>query len=120
MRRWEELRPELDARGVQLVTLSTDTPKQTAAGMAKHGAKAVMLSDHDLSVTRLLGLENTAPKIKPPGVAGLPVPTTILADADGIVRWIDQATDYQVRSDPDRVLAALKAGLDAPDAAGSA
>ena len=43
----------------------------------------------------------------------LPIPTTILVDADGIVRWIDQATDYMRRSDPERVLAAIRAALDA-------
>ncbi len=111
MRRWEELRPELDARRIELVTLCTDTPEQIRQGMAKHGAKAVMLSDRDLSVTRRYGLENTAPKLKPPGVPGLPIPTTILADADGIARWVDQADDYQVRSQPDRVLAAIREGL---------
>ena len=82
--------------------------------MGKHGARAVMLSDADLRVTRLLGLENTAPKVKPPGVAGLPIPTTILADASHVVRWVDQATDYQVRSAPDRVRAALIAALGEP------
>ena len=79
--------------------------------MPRHGAKAVMLADHDLAVTRLYGLENTAPKLKPPGVPGLPIPTTILADADGVVRWIDQADDYQIRSKPDRVLTAIQSSL---------
>ncbi len=96
---------------MQLATLCTDTPEQIRKGMAKHGAKAVMLSDHDLAVTRQYGLENTAPKLKPPGVPGLPIPTTILADAEGVVRWIDQADDYQIRSEPDRVLTALEKGL---------
>ena len=82
--------------------------------MSKHGVQATMLADPDLSVTRMLGLENTAPKIKPPGLAGLPIPTTILIDANHIVRWIDQATDYQVRSAPERVRAALVAGLGEP------
>jgi hypothetical protein len=41
------------------------------------------------------------------------------------VRWIDQATDYMVRSDPERVLAAIRGNLDAarearPAAAGAA
>ncbi len=93
---------------MQLVTLSTDTPKQTAEGMSKHGARAIMLSDSDLSVTRKYGIENTAFQMKPPHVKGLPIPTTILVDAQGNVSWIDQADDYQVRSQPDRVLAALK------------
>jgi len=96
---------------VQLVTLCTDSPEQIRKGKTKHGAKAVMLSDQDLSVTRLFNLENTARMVKPPGVIGLPIPTTILTDANGIIRWIDQSTDYQVRSQPDRVLAALKSAL---------
>ena len=96
---------------MKLVTLCTDTPAQIRKGKAKHGAKAVMLSDRDLSVTRAYGLENTATQLKPPGVTGLPIPTTILADAKGIVRWIDQADDYQVRSQPERVLAALRSTI---------
>jgi peroxiredoxin len=82
--------------------------------MSKHGVQATMLADPELSVTQKLGLENTAPKIKPPGLTGLPIPTTILVDANHIVRWIDQATDYQVRTAPERVRAALVAGLGEP------
>ena len=96
------------------MTLCVDTPEQIRAGISKHGAKAIMLADPDLRVTRALGLENTAPQIKLPGLAGLPIPTTILVDADHIVRWIDQASDYQVRSAPERVRAALIDGLGAP------
>jgi peroxiredoxin len=114
LRRWEELRGELDAWGVRLVAISTDTPAQIRAGRAKHGAQAVLLADPDLRVTRALGLENTAPSIKPPGVAGLPIPTTILTDADHVVRWIDQAQDYQIRSAPERVRAALVEALGSP------
>ena len=116
MRRWEELRPELDARGVQLVALCTDTPEQIRAGRAKHGARAVMLSDESLAVTDQFNLRN--PTNFAPGKNGgaptlraLPIPTTILVDAHGVVRWIDQSTDYQVRSDPERVRAALNAAL---------
>jgi peroxiredoxin len=96
---------------VQVVTVCTDTPAQIRKGMSKHGARAVMLADPQLAVTRQYGLENTAPRVKPPGVPGLPIPTTILADAEGIVRWIDQAEDYQVRSQPARVLGAIRAAL---------
>jgi len=39
------------------------------------------------------------------------VPTTILVDAEGVVRWIDQSKNYQRRSDPDIVLAALREHL---------
>ncbi len=111
MRRWEELRPELDARGVRIVTICTDTPAKILAGHAKHGLQATMLSDRTLSVTRLYGLENQAIHSGPPGVPGLPVPTTLLADADGTVRWMDQSENYQRRSDPEIVSAALRQHL---------
>jgi peroxiredoxin len=107
----------LDAKGVQIVTLCTDSPAQIRAGRAKHGARAVMLSDETLAVTDRFNLRN--PTNFAPGRGGglptlraLPIPTTILVDAQGIVRWIDQSTDYQVRSDPARVRAALSAALD--------
>lgn len=98
------------------MTLCTDTPEQIRAGRAKHGARAVMLSDAQLAVTDLYNLRNPT-NFAPgkhgglPGFRALPIPTTILADADGVVRWIDQSTDYQVRSDPERVRAALSAAL---------
>ncbi len=96
---------------MQLVALCTDTPEQIREGMDNHGAKAVMLSDRELSVTRLYNLENKNPQLNFWGAPGLPIPTTILADGEGIVRWIDQSDDYRVRSQPDRVIWALREAL---------
>ena len=79
--------------------------------MGKHGAQAVMLSDRDLAVARAFGVENRNTSLRPPGLVGLPIPTTILTDAGGIVRWIDQSDDYMVRSEPGRVLEALEQAL---------
>jgi len=99
---------------VEIVTICGDTPEQVKAGRRQHGAQAVMLSDADLRVTDLYNLRHERGFAPKPGVmVSLPIPTTILVDAEGIVRWIDQATDYQVRSHPDRVLAALDAHLPA-------
>ncbi len=111
MRRWEELRPQLDARAIQIVTVCTDSPAQVLIGHAKHELKAVMLSDRKLEVTDRYGLRNQKVHTGPPGLPGLPVPTTILADADGVVRWIDQSENYQRRSEPGYVLAALEQHL---------
>ena len=108
------MRSELEAWDVRIVAICVDTPEQIRAGMAKHGAQAILLADPLLEVTRALGLENTAASVKPPGVPGLPIPTTILTDADHIVRWIDQARDYQVRSAPERVRSALVDTLGPP------
>ena len=107
MRRWEGLRPELDARGLALVAISADTPEQIRAGRAKHGVRATLLADPELAVTTQYGLLNRT-GLTPSGLRRLPIPTTILVDAAGVVRWIDQATDYQVRSHPERVLAAIR------------
>jgi peroxiredoxin len=112
LRRWEEIRPELDARGVQLVTVCTDTPEKILQGRRKHGLKAIMLSDPELAVTNRFGLRNRGFHSGVPGGApALPVPTTILVDAAGVVRWIDQSENYQRRSDPARLRAALQEHL---------
>jgi peroxiredoxin len=106
LRRWEDLRPELDARGIALVAISEDTPEQIRAGRTKHGARVMLLADPELAVTARYGLVNEK-ALSPSGRRPLPIPTTILVDAAGIVRWIDQAADYQVRSHPSRVLEAI-------------
>ena len=69
-----------------------------------------MLADPDLAVTELYGLRNQKIQTGPPG-RPQPVPTSILADAEGVIRWIDQSENYQRRSDPDFVLAALREHL---------
>jgi len=91
------------------VTVCADTPEEIRKGRGKHGAKAVMLSDPDLEVTTRYNLRNDRNLAPPrPGmIRPLPIPTTVLVDAEGIVRWIDQAGDYQIRSHPDRVLEAI-------------
>jgi peroxiredoxin len=113
LRRWEELRPEFERRGVQVVTLSADTPQEIREGRGEHGLKAIMLSDRDLAVTDAFGLRNQGIHSGPPGGAeALPVPTSLLIDGDGRVLWMDQTDDYQRRSRPDSVLAALRTHLD--------
>jgi peroxiredoxin len=114
LRRWEELRAELDARRIVIVTVCADTARQIRAGRGKHGLRATMVPDPELAITDRYHLRN--PKgfaLKSGIIVPLPIPTTILVDEAGTVRWIDQATDYMVRSDPARVLAAIRATLDA-------
>ncbi len=106
------MRPELDKRNVQLIAICPETPQEIAKLRKKHGSKAVMLSDRDLKVTEqyhLLKQRNFAPK--PGMLVPLPVPTTFLVDDRGIVKWIDQADDYMIRSHPDRVREAIDTHL---------
>jgi peroxiredoxin len=112
LRRWEELRPDLDARGIAIVAVSADTVEKTAQGMGKHGLRAVMLADPELAVIERYNLRKERNLALKSGViVPLPIPTTFLVDRAGIVRWIDQTDDYQRRSDPERVLAAIRAAL---------
>jgi peroxiredoxin len=97
---------------VKILTVSTDTPDELAKGRPKHRLGATMLSDRELAVTDRFGLRNKGIHSGPPiGAKALPVPTSLLVDADGRVLWIDQSENYQRRSDPDYVLAALREHL---------
>ncbi len=109
LQRWQAMRPALDELGVEMVTVCSDTAGQIRTGRRKHGLRAVMLPDPTLAITDRYALRNPRNFAPKPGVIiSLPIPTTILVDADGIVRWIDQAMDYMRRSDPERVIGELK------------
>ncbi len=98
---------------MQVVTVSTDLPEEIRKGRRNHGLKAHMLSDRDLAVTDAFGLRNQGIHSGPMrGAEALPVPTSLLIDGDGKVLWIDQSENYQRRSGPEVVLAALRTHLD--------
>ena len=96
---------------MQLVTVCTDTPAKIRASKGKHGCQAIMLSDADGALTQRLGIANQGMHSGPPGGPTLPIPTSVLVDAAGVVRWIDQSENYQRRSDPEYVLGALQEHL---------
>jgi len=93
------------------VTVCTDTSGEIRKSRGKHGLQAVMLSDRDTAVIDALGIRNQGIHSGIPGGPRLPIPTTVLVDAQGLVRWIDQSDNYQQRSDPERVLGALEEHL---------
>jgi hypothetical protein len=41
------------------------------------------------------------------GTTALPMPTVVVADAGGVIRWIDVHPDYTTRTEPDRILQAI-------------
>lgn len=73
-----------------------------------------MLSDPKLVVTDKFGLRNTGYHSAPPNddTEALPVPATLLLDKNGKVLWMDVSEDYQRRSDPSVVLAAMQQHFD--------
>lgn len=102
------MRPELEAAGVRIVTVSTDKPAEIRAGHRLHGLQATLLADPRLAITDRFGLRNRAyNNFRLPGRPGLPVPTTLLVDEQGRVVWMDQSDNYTRRSDPAVVRQAL-------------
>jgi peroxiredoxin len=100
---------------VKILTVSTDTPDELAKGHKRHKLGATMLSDRNLDVTDRFGLRNQGIHSGPPppiAARALPVPTSVLANSEGRVVWMDQSENYQQRSDPDHVLTALCEHLD--------
>jgi peroxiredoxin len=98
-----------------VLTISTDLPEVIKRRRGVHGLKATMLSDRDLIVIDAFGLRNQLIHSGPTGEGeadALPVPTTILVDANGKVLWIDHSDNYQWRSGPEVVLTAIQSHLD--------
>ena len=91
-----------------MVTVCADSPEELREGKGKHGLEAIMLSDKALIATDALGLRNSGAKSAPRPV---PVPTSVLVNALGVVLWIDQSEHYTDRSDREFVLSALKKHL---------
>ncbi len=73
-----------------------------------------MLSDRTLEVTDAFGLRNQGAHSGNPRdeIEALPVPTSLLVGADGTVLWMHVAENYQRRSPPEVVLAAMRKHLD--------
>jgi peroxiredoxin len=119
-----ELVPELTGRRVGLVTISPQTPDGSLSTQEKHELTFTVLSDPGNQVAKAIGIL-TAPSdearaaqlqlgldltaVNADGTTGLPMPTTIIVDADHLIRWIDVHPDYSTRSEPDQILAAVDA-----------
>jgi len=64
------------------------------------------LTDPQSALIRRLGLLKPEPEVMEEGV---PHPTTLLLDRDGIIRFVDVREDYQLWLDPDVLVTALGA-----------
>lgn len=117
---------ELARHRVEVVALSMDTPAKAAHHQQRDGLRFTLLSDPKLEVIRQFGLQHDGglefaisgsiagiPIALPTGFKTMAIPTTLLVDEDGIVRWIDQADDYRLRGDVQRITAALDSAFTA-------
>lgn len=121
--------PALADRGVGLIAISPQRPDGSLSMRDKHGLSYVVLSDPGNQIAGKLGILSApnAAAVEAQGALGLdltevnadgtrtlPMPTTAIVDADGVLRWIDVHPNYATRSEPAEILAALSAiGVDA-------
>ena len=115
------MRPLLERYGVTVIALSKDPPETARAHRERDGLRFTLLTDPDLEIIERFGLLHEGavefrtfflaghfPLGWPTGFKQMAIPTTLLLDEQGIVRWIDQADDYRLRGDRARTENALR------------
>lgn len=117
------MEPDLARYGVRVIALSKDTVHEAARHQARDRLRALLLCDPELTVIRQYGVEHHKafgfeeasfrllglPIGLRPTITTMAIPTTLLVDEQGILRWIDQPDDYRLRANEDRVMAAVRA-----------
>ena len=117
-----QLVPALAERGISLIAISPQTPDGSLSTKEAKELTFAVLSDPGNQLARQLGIL-TAPsdgartaqlqlgldltQANADGTTALPMPTVVIADADGVIRWIDVHLDYTTRAEPGQVLQAL-------------
>jgi peroxiredoxin len=117
-----QLVPALAERGIRLVAISPQTPDDSLSTKEAKELTFTVLSDPGNQLARQLGIL-TGPseaaraaqlelgldltRVNADGTTGLPMPTILIADADGKIRWIDVHPDYTTRTEPGQVLQAI-------------
>ena len=116
-----QLVPALAERGIGLVAISPQTPDGSLSTKESKELTFTVLSDPGNQIAQQLGIL-TAPsdgtragqlqlgldltQVNADGTIGLPMPTVVIADTDGVIRWIDVQPDYTTRTEPGQVLQA--------------
>jgi peroxiredoxin len=104
LQRWHDRSNEFEALGVRLVAVSPDTVDELKRLQHRRHWNITLLADPSAEVIRLYGVQNRnfAPRRGP--FRELAIPTTILIDAAGKVRWMEQTGDFRVRSQAEQIL----------------
>ena len=117
-----QLVPALAERGISVIAISPQTPDGSLSTKEAKELTFTVLSDPGNQIARQLGIL-TAPsdgartaqlqlgldltQVNADGTTGLPMPTVIIAGADGVIRWIDVHLDYTARTEPGQILQAI-------------
>jgi peroxiredoxin len=127
LRAYQELLvPELDERGIVLIAVSPQRPDGSLTTRQTQELTYAVLSDPGnqiaaglgvltepgpdvVAAQSGLGLDLTA--VNADGTRTLPMPTTVLLDGAGTIRWIDVHPDYTGRTEPADILHVVDAHL---------
>jgi peroxiredoxin len=117
-----QLVPALAERGIGLVAISPQAPDGSLSTKEAKELTFTVLSDPGNQIAGQLGIL-TAPsdgaraaqlqlgldltQVNADKTTALPMPTVVIAGADGVIRWIDVHPDYTTRTEPGQVLQAV-------------
>lgn len=115
---------EILDRKVEVIAVSVDDPEQSEAMRRRVGLDITFASDHDGTLLDALGIadaDGLVPGLAAAGFGGsdavgssVYLPTTVLLDDEGVVRWVHRAENYRVRATPADVVRAIDEVLPAP------
>ena len=115
----EDLLPELTARGIALVAISPQKPDGALTAQETNELSYAVLSDPGNQIAGALGILTETGEAavavqaqlglvvadtNADGTAAIPMPTVVVLDAGGAIRWIDVHPDYGTRTEPTEVL----------------
>ena len=119
-----ELVPALGERGVELIAISPQKPDGSLNSAESNELTYSVASDPGNQIATALGIV-TVPspdsvaaqaklglditEVNADGGKALPMPTVVVVDAAGIIRWIDVHPNYTTRSEVAAILAAVDA-----------
>ncbi len=117
-----QLVPVLAEQSIPLIAISPQSPDGSLSTQETKELTFTVLSDPGNQIAGQLGIL-TAPsdgaraaqlqlgldltKVNADGTTTLPMPTVVIVDSAGVVRWIDVHADYTTRTEPDQVLRAI-------------
>ena len=119
-----ELVPALAARGFDLIAVSPQKPDGSLSSAESNELTYAVASDpgnqiagalgilsepsaDSLAAQSKLGLDLT--EVNADGGTTLPMPTVVVVDSDGVIRWIDVHPNYTSRTEVPEILAAVDA-----------
>jgi peroxiredoxin len=122
----QHLVPALAARDLSLIAISPQKPDGSLTMQEANKLTFTVLSDPGNQIAGQLGSLSTPPDAVREAQAGLgvdvaagnadgthtlPMPTVVLIDADGLIRWIDVHPNYTTRTEVPEILAAVESQL---------